>query len=172
MSDFQHLIRDIANFPAPGIVFKDITPLLGDREGFAAAIRALAEPWRDQRIDRVVGVESRGFIIGAALARELDTGFVPIRKPGKLPAATIAQDYALEYGKDRIEIHADAITPGQRVLLVDDVFATGGTLLAARTLLDRLGAEVVAATVLIEITALAGRERWPESLPLHAVLSY
>lgn len=169
---FARLIRDVADFPKPGIVFKDITPLLADARGFAEAIAAMADPWRGAGLDVVVGVEARGFIVGAALARELGVGFVPIRKPGKLPARVVAQDYALEYGHDRIEIHADAVAPGTRVLLVDDVLATGGTLLAARALLDRIGAATVGAGVLVEIAALGGRDRWPDATPLLATLRY
>ena len=169
---FAALIRDVADFPKPGIVFKDITPLLADAGAFAAAMAAMAEPWRRADLAVVAGVEARGFIVGAALARELGVGFVPIRKPGKLPARVVAQDYALEYGRDRIEIHADAIAPGTRTLLVDDVLATGGTLLAARALLDRIGATTVGAGVLVEIAALGGRARWPDATPLLATLRY
>jgi adenine phosphoribosyltransferase len=167
---FAALIRDVADFPKPGIVFKDITPLLADARGFAAAIAAMAEPWDGAGLGVVAGVEARGFIVGAALARELGVGFVPIRKPGKLPARVVSQEYALEYGHDRIEIHADAIAPGTRTLLVDDVLATGGTLLAARGLLDRVGANTVGAGVLVEIAALGGRARWPDATPLLATL--
>lgn len=131
MNDFSRLIRDIPDFPKPGIVFKDITPLLGDARGLAWVISALVQPWREAGLDAVAGVESRGFILAAAMARELDIGFVPLRKPGKLPAQTIGVDYDLEYGTDRVEAHADALSPGARVLLVDDVLATGGTLAAA-----------------------------------------
>ncbi|WP_371181704.1 adenine phosphoribosyltransferase [Xanthomonas sacchari] len=165
-------IRDIADFPKPGIVFKDITPLLADGPDFASAVDALAQPWRGTPLDAVLGIEARGFILGAPLAHELRTGFVPVRKPGKLPAQTLAQDYGLEYGRDRIEIHADALQPGMRVLLVDDVLATGGTLLAALALAQRMGAEVVAATVLVELAGLGARARWPADIPLTAPLVY
>ncbi|MDQ1092840.1 adenine phosphoribosyltransferase [Xanthomonas sacchari] len=117
-------IRDVPDFPKPGILFKDITPLLADGPDFASALDALAQPWRGTPLDAVLGIEARGFILGAPLAHELRVGFVPVRKPGKLPAQTLAQDYGLEYGRDRIEIHADALQPGMRVLLVDDVLAT------------------------------------------------
>lgn len=170
MDTVYALIRDIPDFPRPGIVFKDITPLLADHREFTVAIQAMAEPWRGRRIDAVAGIEARGFIIGMALARELGTGFVPLRKPGKLPAATLGIDYGLEYGSDRIEIHADAVSAGSPVLLTDDVLATGGTLDAARQLLARTGARLLGASVLIEITALAGRQRWPGDLPLHVLL--
>jgi adenine phosphoribosyltransferase len=169
---FSHLVRDVPDFPRAGIVFKDITPLLGAARGFAAGIAAMAEPWRAARIDAIAGIESRGFILGAALARELGVGFVPIRKPGKLPARTIAVDYALEYGSDRLEIHADALAAGARVLLVDDVLATGGTLLAARELVTRVDCTLAGAALLVEIAALGGRSRWPADLPLSVVLRY
>ncbi|NII09988.1 adenine phosphoribosyltransferase [Oleiagrimonas sp. C23AA] len=172
MPDFDHLIRDIPDFPKPGIVFKDISPLLGDAEGFAACVRTLGEAWRESRISHVAGIESRGFIFGAALATELGAGFVPLRKPGKLPADTIAVDYALEYGHDRLEAHADALPPGARVLLIDDVLATGGTLRAAAELIGQLGATLAGAAVVVELVFLGGRERWRESAPLTALLRY
>lgn len=172
MTEYLSLIRAIPDFPKPGIVFRDVTPLLADRAAFAAAIRALAEPWRDARPDAVAGIEARGFIFGAALARELDTGFVPVRKPGKLPAASLSESYALEYGSDSLQVHADALPAGSRVLLVDDVLATGGTLRAALNLLRRQGAAVVGATVLIELSALDGRAHWPRDVPLHAELTF
>lgn len=173
MPALKRLIRDIPDFPAPGVMFRDITPLLADADGLARAIAGLAEPWRQgPPPDAIVGIESRGFILGAALARELATGFVPIRKAGKLPATTLAIDYALEYGRDRLEIHADAVGAGDRVLLVDDVLATGGTLDAARQLLAETGCQLLGASLLIEIGALAGRQRWPAHLPLHALITY
>ena len=172
LSDYLPLIRDIPDFPKPGIVFKDITPLLADRAGFAAAIRALAEPWRDARLDAVVGIEARGFILGAALALELGVGFVPVRKPGKLPATVLSESYALEYGSDSLQVHVDALPPGARVLLVDDVLATGGTLRAALNLLRRQGAEVIGAAVLIELPTLGGRAAWPQDVPLQSVLQF
>ncbi|TWI14051.1 adenine phosphoribosyltransferase [Aerolutibacter ruishenii] len=170
--DFPALIRDVPDFPKPGIQFKDITPLLADPAGFAWVIETLAAPWRGAGVDCVAGIEARGFILGAALARSLDAGFVPVRKPGKLPARVITQDYALEYGSDRLEIHEDAVRPGTRVLLVDDVLATGGTLLAARALLERTGATLVGAAVLVELVGLAGRARWNGANPLEASLRY
>jgi adenine phosphoribosyltransferase len=165
-------VRDVPDFPQPGIVFKDITPLLADAHALNACIGALAEPFRDQRIDVVCAIESRGFIFGAALARELGAGFVPIRKPRKLPAQVIGIDYALEYGSDRLEMHVDALAAGARVLLVDDVVATGGTLLASRALIGLLGAELVAAAVVIELGFLNARTRWPADVPLHALIRY
>lgn len=165
---WTRLIRDIPDFPKPGIAFKDITPLLADAEGFAAAIASMASPWRDQRIDAIVGIEARGFILGAALARELGVGFVPVRKPGKLPGHVVSQTYALEYGHDTLQVHADAVPAGARALLVDDVLATGGTLEAARMLVEGIGADVVGASVLMEITVLGGRGRWSGSSVLRA----
>ncbi|MDH5823083.1 adenine phosphoribosyltransferase [Luteimonas sp. RD2P54] len=168
MGEWQALIREVPDFPRPGIAFKDITPALADRSAFAAAVDAMAAPWRGTRLDAVAGIESRGFILGAALAHALQVGFVPVRKPGKLPARTLAQDYALEYGSDRLEMHADALPPGARALLVDDVLATGGTLLAALALVERQGAEVAGAAVLVEMAALGGRAHWPAWPPLTA----
>lgn len=172
MRQWQHLVRDVPDFPKPGILFKDITPVLADTEGFAAAIAAMAEPWREVELDAVIGIESRGFILGAALAHALGTGFVPVRKPGRLPADTLSQDYALEYGTDRLEIHVDALPPAARVLLVDDVLATGGTLQASLALLHRQGAEVVGAAVLFEMLDLGGRAHWPGAVPLMAAAAY
>jgi adenine phosphoribosyltransferase len=166
------LIRDIPDFPKPGVVFKDITPLLRDAAALRDVIAALADTVRGERVDAVAAIESRGFIFGAALATALGAGFVPIRKPGKLPAQTVGVDYALEYGKDRLEIHADAFAAGARVVLVDDVLATGGTLLAARELIAALGGELVAATVVIELAFLEGRQRWGDGAPLHALWRY
>jgi len=171
MPDWHALIRDVPDFPKPGVVFKDITPLLADADGYAAMVDALAMPWRGVALDAVLGIESRGFILGAALARALGTGFVPVRKPGKLPARTHARDYALEYGSDRLEIHADAVPPGARVLLVDDVLATGGTLCASLALARQQGATVVGASVLLEIAALGGRARWDADVPLEALIA-
>ncbi|KRG83846.1 adenine phosphoribosyltransferase [Stenotrophomonas daejeonensis] len=170
--DWAGAIRDVADFPRPGILFKDITPLLADAPGFRAAIAVMAAPWRAANVQAVLGVEARGFILGAALALELGAGFVPVRKPGKLPGATLVQAYALEYGSDRIEVCAGAVAPGTRVLLVDDVLATGGTLAAALLLAQRLEAEVLGAAVLVELDGLGGRQRLPAGLPLRATLVY
>lgn len=168
--DFAALVRPVADFPQPGVLFKDITPLLADAAAFAAAVDAVVAPWHADPPDLVVGMESRGFILGAAAALRLGCGFVPIRKPGRLPAEVLAEDYVLEYASGRLEIHADAVAAGQRVLLMDDVLATGGTLLASRRLVERLGGEVVGAAVLIEIAALGGRAQWAGPAPLHSVL--
>lgn len=170
MIDWTRLIRDVADFPKPGIVFKDITPVLADAESFIAAVEAMAAPWRGQAIDAVIAIEARGFILGAPLAQSLGVGFVPVRKPGKLPGRTLSQTYALEYGQDMLELHADALPAGARVLLVDDVLATGGTLDAARALVEQLHARIVGATVLIELAALGGRGRWNGTAPLKAAL--
>jgi adenine phosphoribosyltransferase len=165
-------VRDIEDFPRAGVGFKDLTPLLANAGPFAESIRLLAEPYRGQRIDCVCGIEARGFIFGAAVASALGCGFVPLRKPGKLPATTIGIDYALEYGTDRLEMHADGICVGTRVLIVDDVLATGGTLAAAAELVARTEAEIVGAAVVIEIAALAGRARWLSPAPLHSLIIY
>lgn len=172
MQSIQALIRDIADFPKPGIVFRDVTPLLADAGGFARCIDALAEPWQGSQVQAVCGIESRGFIFGAALAQKLHAGFVPLRKPGKLPPPLVSVDYQLEYGSDRLQARSDALKPAERTLIVDDVLATGGTLEAARTLVERLGGELVGASVLIELAGLGGRERWHGPTRLHALLRY
>lgn len=172
MPAWTDLIRDVPDFPQPGILFKDITPVLADARAFAEAIAAMATPWRDARIDAVVGVEARGFILGAALARELEVGFVPVRKPGKLPAKTLSRDYGLEYGRDRLEIHTDALPAGARVIVIDDVLATGGTLKAAVQLVEQQGAVVVGTGVLVELGFLAARAAWDHAAPLHAAVAY
>jgi adenine phosphoribosyltransferase len=172
MQQLQALIRAVPDFPTAGITFRDITPLLVDAQAFARCIDLLAEPWVDQRIEAICAIESRGFIFGAALAIKLGVGFVPLRKPGKLPPPIVAIDYALEYGHDRLEVRDDACRPGERVLLVDDVLATGGTLAAARALIGKVGAQVVGASVVIELTDLPGRELWGDAVPLRALLSY
>ena len=153
------LIRDVPDFPKAGIVFRDITPVLGDATVFRGMIAAMAEPFRDAQVDRVVGIEARGFLLGAPLAIELGVGFAPVRKAGKLPGDTFAADFELEYAEATIEMHQDALGPGDRVLVVDDVLATGGTLEAAVELVGRSGAVVAGIAVLIELTALDGRAR-------------
>jgi adenine phosphoribosyltransferase len=170
MTSLQTLIRDVPDFPKPGVVFKDIGPLLADPAGFAACIAALVAPWKETPLDAICGIESRGFIFGAAMALAMKTGFVPLRKVGKLPPPTIGVDYDLEYGSARLEIGAQGLPLGARVLLVDDVLATGGTLDAGRRLLEQAGATVVGAGVVIEIDALRGRMRWPDAIPLSALL--
>lgn len=157
-------LRDVADFPKPGVVFKDITPLLADPDAFGEVVRALAarHTASGSRLDSVAGVEARGFIIGAALAHELGVGFVPVRKAGKLPGETVQRTYDLEYGTATIEVHADAVAPGERVLLVDDVLATGGTAIAAWDLLDDCGAHVVEFATIVELAFLGGREAMGE----------
>jgi adenine phosphoribosyltransferase len=164
-------IRHVPDFPKPGILFYDITTLLLDPEGFRLAVDSLVTPFRDAGIDAVVGIESRGFIFGAAVADRLGAGFVPIRKVGKLPAETVTVSYDLEYGSDALQVHADAIREGQRLLIVDDLLATGGTAQAAVNLVEGLGADVVGVSFLIELTFLNGRARL-DGRPVHVVLSY
>ncbi len=154
-------IRHVPDFPKPGILFYDITTLLRDPDGFKAMVDELARPFDGAGIDRVVGIESRGFILGGAVADRLGAGFCPIRKPGKLPAASIRESFQLEYGSDAIEIHKDAIVPGQRVLIVDDVLATGGTARAAASLVRQLGGNLHALVFLIELDFLNGRDKLP-----------
>lgn len=154
-------------------MFKDFTPLLRDPAALALGVEMMVNPYRSgSHVDLVIGAESRGFIFGIALARALSAGFVPVRKPGKLPAETTAMDYVLEYGSDTLEIHTDAIEPGQRVLLVDDLLATGGTMRTCCELVSSMKAEIVGITVLIELTALNGRERVEEFGDVHSVLRY
>jgi len=165
------LIRDVPDFPKPGIMFKDITPLLGDAAALHDATQAMADGFRGDRIDRVVAIESRGFILGAYVARELGIGFVPVRKPNKLPAKKTSVEYELEYGTDRLEVHTDAVVKGARVLIVDDVLATGGTARAACELMERVGAEVVGLSFLLVLDFLKGRERL-QGRRLGTVLTY
>jgi adenine phosphoribosyltransferase len=157
--NFKENIREIPDFPTEGISFKDITTLLKDGDAFHQAVDALADPFRDQGIDVVVGPEARGFIVGVPVAYTLRAGFVPVRKPGKLPAETLTYEYSLEYGTDSLEIHKDAIVPGQRVLIVDDLLATGGTVQATINMVEALGGIVVGLVFLIELSYLAGRKR-------------
>ncbi|CAH1199059.1 adenine phosphoribosyltransferase [Candidatus Nitrotoga sp. BS] len=152
-------IRTIPHYPKPNIMFRDITSLLKDPIGFKITINELVHRYADMKIDKVMGIEARGFIVGAPLAYALGKGFVPIRKKGKLPAETIGQDYELEYGTDRIEIHADAITPGERVLLVDDLIATGGTAEAATRLIEKIGGKIVECCFVIDLPDIGGRKR-------------
>jgi adenine phosphoribosyltransferase len=159
--DLRRYIRDVPDFPRKGIVFKDITPLLKDKEALQYALTTLARRFSDQGISKVVGIESRGYIFAPAIALSLGAGFVPVRKPGKLPWKTVAEEYALEYGTDRLEIHLDAILPGERVLIVDDLLATGGTASATRRLIERLEGNVVGAGFLVELSFLEGRARLP-----------
>jgi adenine phosphoribosyltransferase len=168
---WQRLIRDVPDFPKPGILFKDITPLLAQPDAWKTAIAKLAEPYRQQKIQQVVCVESRGFLVGSALAALLGAGLVPVRKPGKLPAAKLRADYALEYGTDSLEIHADAFAPQTRVLIVDDLLATGGTTAAVVDLVNRLRGALVGAAFLIELTFLKGREKLA-GLDVHSLIKF
>lgn len=155
--EIEALIRTIPDFPIPGILFRDITPLLKDRQGFRRAVDLFVDRFKDRRIDYVVAIEARGYIFGAPLAYALGAGFIPIRKPGKLPYATFSEEYSLEYGTNALEVHRDALELGARVVVVDDLLATGGTAAATRRLLERLGANVEAFAFLIELSALSGR---------------
>jgi adenine phosphoribosyltransferase len=166
----KKLIRDIPDFPKKGILFRDITPLLADPSGLALSIELLANPFRGKRIDLVVGAESRGFIFGTAVACCLSAGFVLVRKPGKLPHKKVSMSYELEYGTDSLEMHADSIVAGQRVLIVDDVLATGGTMKACCDLVKQLGGDLVGVAVLIELEFLSGRSKL--DVPVHSVLKY
>ena len=170
IDSLKRLIRDIPDFPKPGILFRDITPLLADASGLALAIELMANPFRGKNIDLVVGAESRGFIFGTAVACCLSAGFVIVRKPGKLPHARISMTYDLEYGKDTLEMHSDAIVRGQRVLIVDDLLATGGTMKACCDLVTNLGGTIAGIAVLIELAGLKGRARMPSDI--HSVIRY
>jgi len=166
------LIADVPDFPKPGVMFKDFTPLLADPGALALAVELMANPYRGKGIDMVIGAESRGFIFGIAIAQALSAGFVPVRKPGKLPRMVHGVDYDLEYGSDRLELHADALMRGHRVLLVDDLLATGGTMKASCELVQRSGAEIAGITVLIELCFLKGREKLNGTGEVHSVLKY
>jgi adenine phosphoribosyltransferase len=157
--NLKNLIRDVPDFPKKGIVFKDITTLTKDAAGFRASVDAIAGKYLDADVDLVLGIESRGFIFGAAVAYKMGVGFVPARKPGKLPGKTLMAEYELEYGTDCIEVHADAISRGQRVLIVDDLLATGGTAAAAARLVEQLGGEVVAITFVVDLSFLKGKDK-------------
>ncbi len=169
--DLRAKIREIPDFPKPGILFYDITTLLKDAGAFRESIELMLEPFRDKKIDAVVGMESRGFIFSAPMAIELRTGFVPVRKLGKLPAETASVEYALEYGTNTLEIHKDALEPGRRVLIVDDLLATGGTVLGTIELVKMLKADVVGLAFLVELLFLKGRERLGD-YEIHSVVQY
>jgi adenine phosphoribosyltransferase len=171
MPTWAALIRDVPDFPKPGITFKDITPLLADPEAFAEVVDRLAEPFVGRGITKVVGIEARGFVVAAPVAHRLGAGFVPVRKPGKLPWETASEAYELEYGTDELEVHLDAIAPGEKVLVVDDVIATGGTALAAARLVEGLGGQVVGLAFLLELAFLGGADRLGE-LPHVSLLTY
>jgi len=167
----QDAIRDVPDFPKKGIIFKDITTLLKEPDLLKESIDLLGEHYRDKGVQKVVGIESRGFIFASAIACNLGAGFVPVRKPGKLPAETLTESYALEYGTDSIEIHRDSISPGEKVAVVDDLLATGGTMAATLKLLEKLGAEVVGVSFLIELEFLKGREKIP-GYDIHTLIKY
>lgn len=170
-SDLRALIRDVPDFPTAGIIFKDITPLLNDSRGFHAAVEAMIDPFQSNDVSVIAGIESRGFIFGAAASSRLGCRFIPVRKPGKLPWKTTRVDYDLEYGKDALELHDDALQPSDRVLIMDDVLATGGTLAATHDLIRKSGASIVGAAILIELAFLGGRDR-TGGLEIHSVLRY
>ena len=170
-SSLRELVRDIPDWPQPGIVFRDITPLLAAPDAFTLAVDALAAPFADEEIDKVLGVEARGFVFAAPLAYRRGAGFVPVRKAGKLPWEIEREEYELEYGSDLLEVHRDAVNPGERVLIVDDVIATGGTAAATARLVEKLGGTVVGLTFLLELTELGGRSQL-DGRRVHAVLRY
>ncbi len=173
MEVIKSRIRTIPDYPKPGIQFRDITTLLLDAEGFRTTLAALVAPFQDRTLDKVAGIEARGFILGGAVAHQLDKGFVPVRKMGKLPWDTIGQDYELEYGSDRVEIHTDAIRAGERVLLIDDLIATGGTALATIRLIEQAGGQVMACAFVIDLPELGGRRRLIEAgHETHALCSF
>jgi adenine phosphoribosyltransferase len=169
--DLRSKIREVPDWPTPGVGFKDISPLLADAEALEEAIRALADWVKDQEPDLVLGAEARGFILGAAIAREVGCGFLPARRPGKLPPETVSVNYALEYGQNSLELNPDLIARGTRVVIHDDVLATGGTVAALGGLLEELGAEVVGAAFIIELTFLNGREKLGD-FPMHTLITY
>ncbi len=171
MSQLETLIRDIPDFPDKGVVFKDITPVLGDADAFGSLIDEMSEPFLDQGITKVAGIEARGFTLATPVADRIGAGFIPLRKPGKLPYETVKEEYELEYGMDSLEVHVDAVLEGEKVLLVDDVIATGGTARAAIQLLRHVGADVVGLSVFIELAFLGGATKI-DNVPLHALLSY
>jgi adenine phosphoribosyltransferase len=164
-------VRDVSDYPKPGIVFKDITPLLGDASAFRACVDALGEPFVATRVDKVIGIEARGFVFAAPVTYALQAGFVPVRKPGKLPWEIEREEYVLEYGTDLLEIHRDAIEPGEQVLVVDDVIATGGTAAATARLVERLGGEVIGFAFVLELGFLHGREQL-EGYDVHTLVTY
>jgi len=171
--DLRETIRSIPDYPKPGIVFRDITTLLGNARAFRRAVDELVQPWAGMKIDKIAGIEARGFILGGAVAHQVSAGFVPIRKKGKLPAQRVSVSYALEYGEDTVEMHADALVAGERVVLVDDLIATGGTAEAAVKLLRQLKADVIAACFVIDLPDLGGAERLRKlDVPVRTLISF
>ncbi|SCB26128.1 adenine phosphoribosyltransferase [Rhizobium multihospitium] len=172
-SELAASIRSIPDYPKPGIIFRDITTMLGDAKAFRRAVDALVQPYAGTKIDKVAGMEARGFILGGAVAHQLSSGFVPIRKKGKLPHDIVRIAYSLEYGVDEMEMHRDAVNPGERVILVDDLIATGGTAVGATKLLRQIGAEVVAACFVIDLPDLGGRRKLEElDVPVHTLVEF
>jgi adenine phosphoribosyltransferase len=165
-------IRDIPDFPKPGIVFKDLTTLLKDREAFGYVIDVFADYFKTLKPHYVAGIEARGFILGPAIAHKLNVGFIPVRKPGKLPARVVTQSYQLEYGSDRLEVHEDCVTKGERVILIDDLLATGGTAAAAYTLLNKVGADVISIGFVVELGFLGGRSKLPEGTDCYSIIKF
>ncbi len=172
MDELKKLIREVPDFPKPGILFYDVTTLLKNAQGFRTVIDAFTQRYRDRSIQKVLGIESRGFILGPALAYNLNAGFVPVRKRGKLPAAKLQVTYALEYGTDTLEIHEDAVTSGERVLIVDDLIATGGTAAATVDMVRRMGGDLAGLAFLIELTFLHGRDKIPAGIEVYSLLKY
>ncbi|MEB3353223.1 MAG: adenine phosphoribosyltransferase [Cyanobacteriota bacterium] len=170
--DLRQLVRDVPDFPKPGILFRDLTPLMRDAEGWQEVIRQLSLVCERLQPDLIVGIESRGFIVGTALATAVRLGFVPVRKPGKLPGAVTGVDYALEYGNDRLEIHSDALADGQRVLVIDDLLATGGTAAACAELVAAAGGQLCGFGFVAELAALEGRRRLPDDQPVESLIIY
>ncbi|MCS1350688.1 adenine phosphoribosyltransferase [Mechercharimyces sp. CAU 1602] len=170
--DFRDKIRVVKDFPQPGVQFKDITTLLKDGKAFRQAIQAMIEQVKGEQIDLIVGPEARGFVVGTPFAYALGVGFIPVRKPGKLPAETISASYSLEYGKDQLALHKDAIQPGQRVLIVDDLLATGGTVKTTVDLVEQLGGHVVGASFVVELTYLNGRDQLSKDLKINSLIQY
>ena len=169
--DLKKYIKDIPNFPEPGVLFRDVTPLLADKDAYQESIRLLSDFTKEKKVDLVVGPEARGFLFGCPVALALNCGFVPVRKPGKLPREVVSQSYDLEYGSNEIQMHSDSIQPGQNVLIVDDLLATGGTVDAAVSLIEKMGGNVVGIAFLIELEALKGRELLKD-YDVYSVLKY
>ena len=173
MNDLADSIRTIADYPKPGILFRDITTLLGDARAFRRAVDELVQPWAGTKIEKVAGIEARGFILGGAVAHQLSAGFVPVRKKGKLPHLTVSIAYSLEYGVDEMEMHQDAVKPGERVILVDDLIATGGTAVGAVQLLHKLGVEVLAACFVIDLPELGGAKKLADmGVEVHTLMAF
>lgn len=173
LDELKNAIRTIPDYPKPGILFRDITTLLGDASAFRRTVDELVDPWAGTQVDRVAGIEARGFILGGAIAHQLRAGFVPIRKKGKLPHVTVRVAYSLEYGVDEMEMHADAVSPGERIILVDDLIATGGTAEAAVRLLRKQGAEILAAVFIVNLPALGGARRLKDAgVPVRTLLEF